>query len=194
MTDMTRRELLISVFEEAVRFVLLPENDFSWSSWEDEEHASRELSGVIERLRSGEPTRNISMEIYFVVTGPLQELSLRSGWSQNFLDLADRFDSAIEVLGECACETLREIRALGMDKEYGESSLWECVPCGRLWLRWFHENEAFSRSGRWYRGVVSDSDGITAENAKSILEALPSYVFGGSYFDGKVGQSSGPIL
>lgn len=194
MTDMTRRELLISVFEEARRYVLLPENDFCWSSWEDGEHASWELSGVIERLRSGEPTRNISMEIFFVVTGALQELSLSSGWSQNFLALADRFDSAMAHIGECLCTDLREWRELGMDSEYGESSLWECVSCGRLWLRWFHENAAFSRSGRWYRGVVADSGGITAENAKSTLQALHWYIFGGSYFDGKTGRSSGPIL
>ena len=102
--------------------------------------------------------------------------------------------------GGCACLTsptpsLMINRQLGMDSRYGEVTLLICPDCGQIWLRYFYENEAFSRSGRWYMGPVNPAQiaRITAENAKEILEGMDWYLFGGSYFDGKTGRSSGNI-
>jgi hypothetical protein len=33
--------------------------------------------------------------VLFLPTGPIQEVSLSSGWAQEFLDLADRYDQAV---------------------------------------------------------------------------------------------------
>ena len=67
-----------------------------------------------------------------------------------------------------------------------------CVECGRLWLRYFVEYEAFTRSGRWARGIVDENTArtIQVEAATSFLESLPSYIRGGSYF-GKAEVSAG---
>ena len=42
-------EKLIGVFEEARRLLSLPDNDFSWSGWEDTEDALKEIDAVLAR-------------------------------------------------------------------------------------------------------------------------------------------------
>jgi hypothetical protein len=78
------------------------------------------------------------------------------------------------------------------DGRFGEVSIETCKHCGTKWLRYFVEYEAFTKSGRWYRGVVSDevSEAVTLESAVSILEGLDWWIRGGSYFisDGKKGK------
>lgn len=87
-------EQLIAIFEEARALVARPDNDFSWSSWIDQEDALAELDAILAVLRSG-GRPNLSMGILFAPTGPMQEVSLSSGWGQEFLALAERFDGAI---------------------------------------------------------------------------------------------------
>jgi hypothetical protein len=102
--------------------------------------------------------------------------------------------------GECECAlavppALELVRELGMDSQYAEVSLWACRACGSPWLRYFYENEAFSRSGRWYVGMIAREEAarMTAARGRATIESLEGYVFGGSYFDGRTGRSSGPI-
>ena len=101
----------------------------------------------------------------------------------------------------CACVDdpqgrLDEIRELGMDRLFAEVSLWRCRACGRHWLRYYYVQEAFSRSGRWYLGVISEDQAarMTAETAKDDFASMPSYHYGGSYFDGTTGRTTGPIV
>lgn len=70
-----------------------------------------------------------------------------------------------------------------------------CVHCQRLWLRYAVEYEGFSRSGRWARGLISETEAEVIEpaGAPGHLEQLPSYLYGGSYFDGKCGEHSGAM-
>lgn len=100
----------------------------------------------------------------------------------------------------CGCfsqpnSSLAVFRELGMDDHYAEVSLLACAVCGQVWLRYFYELEAFTASGRWYLGAI-DTDQVplvSVQNSKAILEALDWYFYGGSYFRGKSGQSSGTI-
>lgn len=85
---------LIAVLEDARTLVARPDNDFSWSSWIDQEDALHELDGILAALRSG-GCPNLMMGILFAPTGPMQEVSLSSGWGQEFLALAERFDAAM---------------------------------------------------------------------------------------------------
>jgi hypothetical protein len=84
---------LIPVFEEARRLVARPGNEFIWASWRDTEHAVGEIDGILNTLRSGRLP--VMMTVLFAPTGPMQELSIDSGWGHEFLDLADRFDEAM---------------------------------------------------------------------------------------------------
>jgi hypothetical protein len=85
---------------------------------------------------------------------------------------------------------------LGMDNNYAQASLLVCPLCGQHWLRYFYELEAFTASGRWYLGAVTQDQvaGLTAEKAKEILESLTWYFYAGSYYGGKSGRTSGRIF
>jgi hypothetical protein len=91
-------ESLIHVLEASVELIGLPDNDFSWSSWEDEAQAKAELLGLIDVLKSGGLPRQLDVAVLFTATGPLQELSLSSGWADTFLKLADRYDEVEALL------------------------------------------------------------------------------------------------
>jgi hypothetical protein len=102
---------------------------------------------------------------------------------------------------KCECfngahRNLFEHREIGMDENFGEISVWVCARCAQPWLRYFYENEAFTASGRWYLGAISSDQLtlLTRENAKRILEELDWYFYGGSYFHGHVGKTSGEIV
>lgn len=79
---------------------------------------------------------------------------------------------------------------------YAEVHLKRCAACGAQWLRYYFAFEFYSRSGRWYEARVTDEQAraVTAETAAALLESLPSYQAGGSYFDGRVHTRSGPLL
>jgi hypothetical protein len=87
---------LIDVLLEARRLLARPGNDFSWSSFLDQESALAELDAHIARVRAGR-TATGGVATLFLPTGPLQEVSISSGWGDEFVALADRFD---RVCGE----------------------------------------------------------------------------------------------
>ncbi|MEQ1489425.1 MAG: hypothetical protein ABL932_02645 [Terricaulis sp.] len=89
-------DALLDIFHRARDLVARPDNDFAWSSWRDAEHALEEIDANISRLRNGETPDTSSMAILFSPTGPMQELSLSSGWGNRFLQLASEFDEALE--------------------------------------------------------------------------------------------------
>ncbi len=93
MPDLTS---LISVMEEARVLLMRPDNDFAWSSWVDRDDALAEVDALIARLRAGELPEDRSLSVLFAPTGPLQEVSISSGWGDTFLLLARRFDDAIQ--------------------------------------------------------------------------------------------------
>jgi hypothetical protein len=87
---------LVTVLREARTLLAWPDNDFSWSSWEDTEAAIREIDELRLRVESGSLPPRLELEVLFAPTGPIQEVSISSGWGQVFLRLADRFDAAAE--------------------------------------------------------------------------------------------------
>ena len=89
---MTPLQGLIDVMRDARKLLALPGNDFAWSSWEDREAALAEVDAHIATLERGAVP---DLSVLFLPTGPIQEVSLSSGWSAEFLSLADRFDHEI---------------------------------------------------------------------------------------------------
>ena len=85
---------------------------------------------------------------------------------------------------------------VGRDARLADVELAKCPACRRLWLVYRFEQEAFSRSGRWYAGVVGrdDVENLAPETAAALLERLPWHLVGGSYFDGRTSRRSGPLL
>ena len=96
MTESDDRDDLIRVFLEARTLLALPNNDYSWSSWESAHDAISEVNGIVLSLQSGHLPDMLTMQVLFAATGPMQEVSLSSGWSNSFLELAERFDAALK--------------------------------------------------------------------------------------------------
>lgn len=87
---------------------------------------------------------------------------------------------------------------VGVDKgrgRFGEVSVETCRNCGRRWLRYLIEYEAFPKSGRWYRGLVTDETArtVTPETALRMLEELPWRFAGGSFFGSTGFRTSDPV-
>jgi hypothetical protein len=97
------RRALADVLREARSLLARPGNDFAWSSWHDMADALREVDKLIRGLEDGAPLSVFRGKVLFAPTGPIQEVSLSSGWGDEFLALADRWDAALE--GRCRCET-----------------------------------------------------------------------------------------
>lgn len=188
---------LVHVFEDAKRLLSRSENDYSYSSWEDNADAIAEIDAILAALRTGELPRSA---ILFAPTGPMQEVAICSGWGGDFLDLADRYDQAIAeddvfaTAANCDClDHLQTLHELGLESNFAEISIQKCTACGKLWLRYFYENEAFTGSARWFAGPLDPDLRPTVDNARHMLESMAWYYCGGSYFDGKVLRGSGSL-
>ena len=77
----------------------------------------------------------------------------------------------------------------------GEVTLEICKHCATKWLHYFVEYEAFTGSGRWFRGPISDSAAATIipDSAIAYLEQLPWHFVGGSYYQSTGMRTSGAI-
>jgi len=91
------KQQLAAVLREARAFLALPENDFAWSSWADASVALTEMDGLIATLEAGRLPPRLAVSVLFAPTGPVQEVSLSSGWADEFLALAARCDAAIQA-------------------------------------------------------------------------------------------------
>ena len=86
---------LIAILNEARILIARDRNDFLWSSWIDQEHAVSEIDSVIASLENGFVPE---IGVLFAPTGPIQEVSLSSGWGDEFLELAERFDKEYAIV------------------------------------------------------------------------------------------------
>ena len=96
---------------------------------------------------------------------------------------------------DCSCLTedtfirdTEQVKSLGTDNDFGESSILKCTRCGRFWLHYSIEYEYLTAAGRWFSGIITSETVASAKaaSAKSILESLDWYFRGGSAFGGKV--------
>ena len=69
-----------------------PDNDFSWSSWPDHTSALAEIDQHLEWICKGSVP---DLSMLLVPTGPAQEVSLSSGWGNEYLDVAERIENAL---------------------------------------------------------------------------------------------------
>lgn len=83
------------MLEDAKKLLSLPDNDYAWSSWENSKAAIDEIDGIIGNLKNNQQIDILTLKVIFAPTGPMQEVSLSSGWGDKFLKLADRFDKVV---------------------------------------------------------------------------------------------------
>lgn len=88
---------LIAALREARELLARPSNDFTWSTWEDESAALEEIDELIRRIEMGLMPEAAHVRLLFLPTGPIQEVSLSSGWGEEFLQVSAQFDVALET-------------------------------------------------------------------------------------------------
>lgn len=84
---------LVTVLDEVRAWLARPDNDYSWSSFMDADAALAEIDELVALVRA-EGRVPFALSVLFAPTGPIQEVALSSGWGDEFLTLADRFDAA----------------------------------------------------------------------------------------------------
>lgn len=93
---------LIKVLKETRTLLALPDNDFVWSQWPNANAALAEMDNAIAQLEMGiisnKQEFKHELEMLFGPTGNIQEVSMSSGWADEYLALAERFDDEISKL------------------------------------------------------------------------------------------------
>jgi hypothetical protein len=86
---------LLNVLKETRELLALPENDFAWSTWDDTAEALSEFDRLVANIESDRRFDLLDLAVLYAPTGPIQEVSLSSGWGREFCDVAARFDAAL---------------------------------------------------------------------------------------------------
>ncbi len=85
---------LMAVLAEVRELLARPGNDYAWSSFARAEAALAEIDELATQARvEGEVP--FMLKVLFAATGPIQEVAISSGWGDEFIELAERFDVAI---------------------------------------------------------------------------------------------------
>jgi len=90
-----------------------------------------------------------------------------------------------------------KVKFIGVDEtngRFGEVSIWQCKTCGRYWLHYLVEYEAFTGSGRYFMGLITQkiADTLSPNTAIEYLNELDWHLYGGSYF-GRKGRSANKV-
>jgi hypothetical protein len=91
---------VIAILGEIRELVRGPNADVIWSSYNTGEEALTDIDQHIARLTTGDTSKLRNLALLFAPTGNFQEISLGSGWSDEFLEIAARFDKAYEKLSD----------------------------------------------------------------------------------------------
>ena len=91
-------EALVHVLESVIELVQIPDNDFCWSYWEDSDEATKEITHLLNIAKLYVLPERVEVGVLFAPAGPLQELSLSSGWAEPFLKVAEKYDQVEKLL------------------------------------------------------------------------------------------------
>ncbi|MBK4215756.1 hypothetical protein JJJ17_07450 [Paracoccus caeni] len=78
---------------EALRYLTRPDCDFLWSRWQGAPQAIAELRELAASASLGDHAALSKLDLLFAPTGALQDLFNVNGWGDEFLRIADGFDS-----------------------------------------------------------------------------------------------------
>lgn len=92
-------EALTAILRETQKLLTRESNDFCWSHWQDAQEAEAEMEKHLRLIERRDYSQLFGLEVLFAPTGSIQEVSLSSGWGQEFLNVAARFDKEVERLG-----------------------------------------------------------------------------------------------
>jgi hypothetical protein len=91
-----KTEKIIGILNEIVQILRLGQTDVAWSHYDTVDEAVADLNAHVERLRSGDLSGMFDLRMLFAPTGSLQEISINSGWGDEFLVISEQFDKAVK--------------------------------------------------------------------------------------------------
>lgn len=86
---------LIKIIKEVKEIVDSPNTDVAWSGYNDVEEVIKDLDFYIKQLKQKDKSVIEELKILFAPTGAFQEISIDNGWSDKYLELANRFDELL---------------------------------------------------------------------------------------------------
>jgi hypothetical protein len=92
------QKALVQVLKDTRAMLARPDNDFSWSRWNESEAAVAEIDDILRRIEAAETITLEQLELLYAPTGSPQEVSINSDWEDTYLKLSSRFDRAIADL------------------------------------------------------------------------------------------------
>jgi hypothetical protein len=95
MGEPEARTQVLNVLRHARRLLARPDNDFRWSRWDNASEATAEVDKFIAQVEANRPLDARALSALFAATGQIQQISLSSGWSSQFLRVAARLDAAL---------------------------------------------------------------------------------------------------
>ena len=87
------RGAIISLLGRTKLLLARPQNDFSYSSFQNAAEARAEIDALLARVLGGDLDALGELRVLFAPAGPIQEVSLRSGWGDEFMAVAAEFDA-----------------------------------------------------------------------------------------------------
>ena len=91
---------LIEILETVKKLILEPRTDISWSTFDSKDELITEIDTHIQQLNLRDISKVKDLILLFAPTSDFQEISLSSGWGNQYLNISARFDIAIEGLCE----------------------------------------------------------------------------------------------
>ena len=92
--------ILNEILETIKKLILEPRTDISWSTFDNKDELIMEIDAHIQKLKLRDFSKVKDLILLFGPTSDFQEISLSSGWGNQYLNISERFDIAIEGLCE----------------------------------------------------------------------------------------------
>ena len=92
--------VLIEILETVKKLILEPRTDISWSIFDSKDELIIEIDAHIQKLKLKNFSKIKDLILLFAPTSDFQEISLSSGWGNQYLNISERFDIAIRGLCE----------------------------------------------------------------------------------------------
>ena len=78
----------------------LPDTDVCWSNYNNAEEAIKELETLEKGILNQDKNAVNSLLFLLLPTACLQEISISSGWGDEFLGIAERLENALRIFAE----------------------------------------------------------------------------------------------
>ncbi len=91
-----KRDELVALLEKVKELVDNSEESI-WAGLSPAE-IGMDLTIAIEALRNTEAVDRAQLQMHFAPSGPLQETAMMSGWTDEYMELSNRFDLLIELI------------------------------------------------------------------------------------------------